>query len=175
MSTASQHDTVACFTLAAMNAREIRKHITADDIYEWTAYGKGSCWDWLGSLHNDGYAAWNVGGRQIKVHRASYLLFVGPIPKKRFVVHTCHDRACVNPDCLKLVTHKGLYQHNLERGDVARGERNGFSKLTAKNVRRIRRLAESGKYTHRQIGDIYGCHQCNITRIVNRNYWAHIE
>ena len=158
-----------------MNAREIRKVLSADDIYEWSAFGKGGCWDWIGSLHNDRYAAWNTGGRQIKVHRASYLLSVGPIPKKRFVVHSCGNRKCVNPDHLKLVTHKGLYQHNLERGDVARGERNGFAKLTAKKVRRIRQLAATGKYTHRQIGDMLGCHQCNVTRIVNRNYWAHID
>ena len=71
-----------------MNSREIRKLISADDIYEWSAFGKGGCWDWVGSLHNDGYAAWNTGGKQIKVHRASYLLSVGPIPKNRFVVHT---------------------------------------------------------------------------------------
>lgn len=158
-----------------MNAREIRKILSADDIYEWSAFGKGGCWDWAGSLHNDGYAAWNTGGRQIKVHRASYLLNVGPVPNKRFVVHTCGNRRCVNPDHLKLVDYKGLYQHNLQRGDVARGERNGFATLTAKKVRRIRRLAESGKYTHRQIGDMFGCHQSNISRIVARLYWEHID
>lgn len=158
-----------------MNAREIRKILSADDIYEWSAFGKGGCWDWVGSLHNDGYAAWNTGGKQIKVHRASYLLSTGPIPKKRFVVHTCYNRKCVNPDHLKLVDYKGLYQHNLKHGDVARGERNGFSTLTAKKVRRIRRLAESGKYSHRQIGDMMGCHQSNISRIVARLYWGHID
>lgn len=158
-----------------MNASETRKLISADDIFEWSAYGKGGCWEWQGSLHNDGYAAWNVGGRQVKVHRASYLLNVGPIPKNRFVVHTCGNRACVNPDHLELVTHKGLYQHNLEHGHVARGERNGFASLDAKKVRRIRQLARTGKYTHRQIGDMIGCHQSNVSRIVSRAYWAHIK
>ena len=158
-----------------MNAREIRKLISADDIFEWSAYGKGGCWEWLGTKHNDGYAAWNVGGRQVKVHRASYLLSVGPIPKNRFVVHTCGNRACVNPEHLAVVDYKGLYQHNLEQGNVARGERNGFATLTAKKVRRIRRLAESGKYSHRQIGVIVGCHQSNVSRIVSRAYWGHIE
>lgn len=158
-----------------MNAREIRKLISADDIYQWSAYGKGGCWQWQGALHNDGYAAWNVGGRQVKVHRASYLLSVGPIPKNRFVVHTCGNRACVNPDHLKLVTHKGLYQHNLEHGHVARGERNGFATLTAKKVRRIKRLAASGRHTHRRIGEMVGCHQSNVSRIVAGLYWGHVK
>ena len=158
-----------------MNARTIRKLISADDILEWSKPTRGGCWVWQGSRHNDGYAAWNVGGQQVKVHRAAYLHFVGPIPKKRFVCHTCKNKACVNPDCLKLVDHKGLYQHNLDQGNVARGERNGFSTLNAKKVRRIRRLAETGKYSHRQIGNIVGCHQSNVTRIVNRTYWGHID
>jgi len=158
-----------------VNARETRKLISADDILDWSKPGRGGCWRWLGSLHNDGYAAWNVGGRQVKVHRASYLLNVGPIPKNRFVVHTCGNRACINPDHLELVTHKGLYQHNLEHGHVARGERNGFASLDAKKVRRIRQLARTGKYTHRQIGDMIGCHQSNVSRIVSRAYWAHIK
>lgn len=157
-----------------MNAREIRKLISADDILEWSKPVRG-CWKWLGALHNDGYAAWNVGGKQVKVHRAAYLHYVGPIPKKRFVVHTCKSRACVNPDCLKLVDFKGLYQHNLTTGNVACGERNGFATLTAKKVRRIRKLADSGKYTHRQIGLMMGCHQSNVSRIVNRLYWGHVD
>jgi len=158
-----------------VNAREIRKLISADDILEWCEPSRGGCWKWLGSLHNDGYAAWNVGGKQVKVHRASYLLNVGPVPKQRFVVHTCGNRDCVNPDHLKLVDFKGLYQHNLKNGNVARGERNGFATMTAKKVRRVRQLAKTGKYSHRQIGNIVGCHQSNITRIINRTYWGHIK
>lgn len=158
-----------------MNSREIRKLISIDDILEWSRPSRGGCWLWQGSLHNDGYAAWNVGGKQVKVHRASYLLNTGPIPKQRFVVHTCKNRACVNPDHLTLVNHKGLYQHNLKAGNVARGERNGFATMTAKKVRRVRNLAASGKYSHRQIGNIVGCHQSNITRIINRTYWVHVD
>ena len=158
-----------------MNSREIRKLISADDILEWCKPVRGGCWQWQGSLHNDGYAAWNTGGKQVKAHRASYLLNKGAIPRKRFVVHTCGNKACVNPAHLALVDHKGLYQHNLKHDHVARGERNGFATLTAKKVRRIRRLAESGKYSHRQIGNIVGCHQTSVTRIVNRTYWAHVD
>ena len=158
-----------------MNAREIRKLISKDDILEYCKPRKRGCWQWIGSLHNDGYAAWNTGGRQIKVHRAAYLLFNGPIPRNRFVYHTCGNKQCVNPDHLKLVTHKELSAENRKRGQIACGERNGFSTLTIKDVRRIRRLAESGKYSHRMIGQMVGCHQTNVTRIINRTYWGHVD
>jgi len=113
-----------------VNAREIRKHIAMDDILEYCRRAKGGCWLWEASLHNDGYAAWNVGGRQIKVHRAAYLLDKGPIPKKHFIYHTCGNKHCCNPDHLECVNHKELFQRNAAEGHVARGERNGFSKLT---------------------------------------------
>lgn len=158
-----------------MNAREIRKLIHADDILANARPGRGGCWLWMGSRHNDGYAVLNSGGRQVKMHRASYLLNNGPIPQQRFVVHTCGNKACVNPEHLLLVDHKGLYQHNLEQDHVARGERNGFATLNANKVRRIRQLAKTGKYSHRQIGSLVGCHQTNVTRIVNRTYWAHVR
>jgi len=158
-----------------VNAREIRKLISCDEILEWAKPVRGGCWQWQGSNHNDGYAAWNVGTQQVKVHRASYLLYVGPIPRGKFVVHTCGKRSCVNPDHLKLVDYKGLYQHNLKNGNVARGERNGFSTLTTRKIRRIRQLADSGKYTHRQIGVVMGCHQSNISRILSGHYWAHVK
>ncbi|MEM1354425.1 MAG: HNH endonuclease [Planctomycetota bacterium] len=158
-----------------MNAREIRKHISMDDILANCRISKSGCWLWQASLHNDGYAAWNVGGKQIKVHRAAYLLEKGPIPRKHFVYHTCGKKHCCNPECLVCGNHKKLFERNAEAGNVARGERNGYAKLTAKDVRKVRRLAKTGKYSHRQIGDMVGCHQTNVTRILNGNYWAHVK
>ncbi|XAM00585.1 HNH endonuclease signature motif containing protein [Phycisphaeraceae bacterium D3-23] len=158
-----------------MNAREIRKLITVDDLHANCKLGKRGCWVWTGPLHSDGYGAWNAAGRQVKAHRASYLLQVGPIPRGRFVTHTCDNKRCINPDHLHLVTHKTLYLHNKKNGHVARGERNGFATLTAKDVRRIRKLAKAGKYPHRTIGDMVGCHQTNVTRILNGTYWAHLK
>lgn len=158
-----------------LNAREIRKHICIDDVLEYCKQAKGGCWLWQASLHNDGYAAWNVGGRQIKVHRAAYLLEKGAIPRKHFVTHTCGNKHCCNPDHLECVNQKGLSARNAANGSIARGERNGFAKLTPAGVRKIRKLAKTGKYSHRQIGNMIGCHQTNVTRILNGNYWSHVK
>lgn len=70
------------------------------------------CWSWLGYLNHNGYGRLNVGGKQLRAHRASYETFVGPIPDGLVIDHLCRNRACVNPEHLEPVT----MQVNTERG-----------------------------------------------------------
>jgi len=51
------------------------------------------CWPWTGPPHN-GYGN----------HRATYELFVGPIPKGYSVDHLCEMKLCQNPAHLEAVT-----------------------------------------------------------------------
>jgi hypothetical protein len=85
-----------------------------------------SCWIWRGALNEKGYGKIGRGGRgegNIRAHRASYELFVGPIPEGLELDHLCHTadkscpggntclhRRCVNPDHLEPVTRK-INQH----------------------------------------------------------------
>jgi hypothetical protein len=67
---------------------------------------------WVGSMcrDSDGYAVFYLAGLARKAHRAAYIMFVGPIPKDRQLHHTCHNRACWNPEHLVCVTVK---QHHV--------------------------------------------------------------
>lgn len=66
----------------------------------------GLCFQWTGALHAAGYG--NVYNREDKrtwlAHRLSYTLAVGPIPRGLTIDHRCHNRQCVNPAHLQVVT-----------------------------------------------------------------------
>lgn len=69
------------------------------------------CWIWLGPLHF-GYGELYHRGRARPVHRVSYELYKGAIPRGAHLDHLCRIRCCVNPDHLEPVSLK----ENLRRG-----------------------------------------------------------
>lgn len=65
-----------------------------------------SCWNWTGSLNNQGYGNFRVNGEYHPAHRVSYRMHVGPILGGLLIDHICHNPACVNPDHLRIVNNK---------------------------------------------------------------------
>lgn len=68
------------------------------------------CYTWLGH-HNHGYAIMTYGSRnQRKMERVTRFLMNAP--KGMEVDHLCHQRWCVNPDHLEIVTHlENIHRH----------------------------------------------------------------
>lgn len=76
------------------------------------------CWEWRGFLTGEGYpGGFRLDGRLMSAHRASYEIFIGPIPRGLHLDHLCHTndpsctagiecrhRRCVNPQHLEPVT-----------------------------------------------------------------------
>lgn len=80
------------------------------------------CWIWQGPTSGNGrgggYGRMCLDGQTVAVHRVMATLFMGYIPGKKQVDHTCRNRLCVNPDHLEIVTHK----ENQRRRDAEREE-----------------------------------------------------
>lgn len=55
-----------------------------------------------------------------------------------------------------------------------KGENGPISKLTEKEALEIRRLADAGKMTQKEIGEIYGVTLFNVSKIKNRRSWKHL-
>lgn len=90
----------------------------------------GDCWTWLGAKTGAGYGAIGAGrrtGGTVYVHRATYLLLVGPIPTGLELDHLCRNRACCNPDHLEPVTR----QTNVDRGARRKGYSANLRRTTA--------------------------------------------
>lgn len=149
----------------------------------------GGCWLWTASTRHKGYGAFvyrrdgkTVNGR---AHRYSYELHVGPIPDGLMVLHSCDTPACVNPSHLFLGTNTDNVRDMIAKdrkvkggtygpGDYERGERHHNARLTEADVREIRRLASIGT-PQAKIAKQFGTSQGNISPIVNRKAWDHVE
>jgi hypothetical protein len=70
------------------------------------AVQQGDCLVWVAARNHGGYGQIYWDGRKQTASRVSYTLAYGPIPEGMLVDHICRNRACVNPDHLRLATYK---------------------------------------------------------------------
>ena len=133
-----------------------------------------------------GYLRYNlsVGNkvRHISVHRLVLEAFHGPIPEYLQTNHkngNKKDNRLIN---LEVCTPSYNRVHALEVLKVKvsgnpyiKGTDNPKAKIGESEVRKIRRLYDSGELSQQAIADQFGLTQTTVSRIVLRQLWAHIS
>jgi len=125
------------------------------------------CWKWKASIHHSGYGQFHRNGKVLAPHRVMWELITGPIPDGLCVCHTCDNRSCCNPSHLWLGT---VADNNRDRDAKGRNPPH-LSKLTWKEVRKIRRLYAIGGYTYEALGKKFGVSMSHIGKIVRYIHW----
>lgn len=139
-----------------------------------------TCWIWTGSVTNSGYGQIKIGNRKDpggrrgkRVHRLLYEAIHGDISEDVVCCHKCDVRLCVNPDHIFLGTREDNQKDMASKGRAAKGERNGFSKLTEDQVKEIKSLL--GKKMQKEIATKFGVRQNLISRISTGQIWRHVD
>ncbi|KKL13806.1 hypothetical protein LCGC14_2522080 [marine sediment metagenome] len=125
-------------------------------------------------LRDDGkYKSWCV-------HTFVALTFLGIRPSGLQIDHLDGNKQNNRPDNLEYVTHSVNCLRSFKNGQQQpkRGSLNGHAKLTEKDVKEIREIANTGGryYGRRKLAQKYGVCEAHIKDIVNRrrNVWYHV-
>ena len=154
---------------------------TIDDWFEQQLNKKESgCWDWSRCKSRKGYGQFRYNGKTTFTHRYVLEKKIGrPIQKGFMACHSCHNRACCNPEHIREGTAKENTQDMLVANRQATkektahyGEAHGMCKLKTTDVIEIRNLRniESVHQTAKRFGVSASC----ISSIQLRKTWKHI-
>lgn len=111
----------------------------------------------------------------MKTHRLAYTLTIESLGEL-CVLHKCDNPGCCNPGHLFLGTQADNVRDMEEKGRTRRqkGETNGQAKLTATNVREIRRRCASGK-AQQVIANAFGISNQTVSDICTGHSWASVS
>jgi hypothetical protein len=109
------------------------------------------CYEWTGVRYKTGYGQFWWGKdekgryRNMKASRAAWLIYNGPITDGLFVLHKCHNRACVNTNHLYLGTHQKNMKDRDEAGHTSKGSHRYNWKRSTDLISKIMAEVQSGK------------------------------
>lgn len=136
---------------------------------------ESGCWLWMRCLSPSGYGMFRAYGNYMNAHRASYIMFRGPIPPGMHVCHRCDVKCCVNPSHLFLGTHADNMADVAKKGKATavRGTKNGQHKLNEDQVLEIRRQFATGSFSMAYIARTFNVSRSTIWSVLHQS-WAHI-
>jgi hypothetical protein len=162
-----------------MTTRNIAKVISPHNVQKfWSKVAltanPDKCWEWQGSKTAKGYGIFTANGVICRTHRLSYLLANGII-SDLFILHSCDNPCCVNPNHLREGTHQENMQDRRSRPKRRKLTMPKEKMPSQIKQRRYKLLAESKveiiKYllghgiTQQKIADMFEVNVSTINRI----------
>jgi hypothetical protein len=147
--------------------------------------GADECWPWLGHQKTEQrtgektYGLLRFGRKQLLSNQIAAFLSKGqPEPIDLFACHTCDNPPCCNGLHLFWGTNgDNLYDLGLKgktgaqlHPEIRRGERNGFSKLTERQIKEIR----ASILCNADLGRQYEVSRSVISKIRKNQIWRHV-
>lgn len=132
-----------------------------------------SCWEWKHAHTLPGYGQVKIGGQHRYVHRImARLVFHDHVPPRMWdnlcVLHKCDNPSCFNPSHLFLGTQADNIADAMSKGRMAT---TSGAKLNGLQIRIIRRLLGSGNLYQKEIAEVFGVTQSNISVIKCDKSW----
>lgn len=131
------------------------------------------CWEWTGYLTRCGYPQLTVRPKTYRAHRVSFYLHNG-YWAKGYVLHSCDNRKCVNPNHLREGTHTENMQEMVLRNRQAKGENISTAILDTEKVKQIKMLVKQGK-GNAEIAKIYNLKTRHVWTIATNKSWSHVK
>lgn len=140
---------------------------------------KKQCWPWTGKCsRTDGYVRTSLLGHMHYVHRLAWMLHnKKAVPIGLMILHSCVDcERCCNPSHLRPGDQFDNMRDRTKHGRTPHlyGEAGPQAKLTNGQVIKIRKLYATGKYSHPQLGRMFGIDGSYTWKIVRKINWPHI-
>lgn len=162
---------IISFTLNKLSPEDQLERLKSS--YEQKVIKNNYCWDWKGCPGPGGYVLLRYKNKKISAHRASWIIHNGEIPKHFWVLHTCDNTRCSNPDHLFLGTAKDNAQDRQSKNRGQKGETHHKRKLTEDDVIKINKLIVSG-LSDKMISEKYKVTAGTIWHIRKKLTWTHI-
>lgn len=121
------------------------------------------CWIYTVTNHH-GYGHMTIDKVTYAAHRLAYEMSYGPFDTELFVLHTCDNKACVNPKHLFLGTHIDNMKDM-----IAKGRHPGYHLTTPEEREKIKELAQTGKRSV-EIANIFDISTRTVDRIITNGY-----
>lgn len=140
---------------------------------------KGSWTRMVGRINPRGYHSVTLcnGGKKgfsKNVHRLVLEAFIGPCPPGMQCCHEDGNPANNNLANLRWDTPKNNTADQVRHGTKREGEGHGLAKTNEADVRKMRGMYDTGKYTCLQLAKLFGISNVAVSRIVRRKAWVHV-
>ncbi len=118
-----------------------------------------ACWLWAGAITGAGYGALQANHKYYLAHRASYMVFVGPIPEGKVIDHLCGTPRCVSPHHLQAVS---------VRTNIVRGGNTNRDKTHCAKGHEFSEENTLFEYDNRGVYVFRKCRVCTYARNLSR-------